>query len=111
MRYCLQHRDKMKSLCRKRYSDNLFLEVIQVRERSGREEWLSRWAYTLTGPNIVYYGHTIYYGYRWRKLCGKNIFIPLLGRTAKDDHNCSITIRDPFSGKMARAYVRDFEEV
>lgn len=90
-------------LCRKRYSENLCLEVVEIRIRNGREEWLSRWA--LSGTE------TIYYGYRWRKLCGKNIFIPSLGRCAKDFHNCSIVIHDPFNGKMSRAYLREFEGV
>lgn len=101
----LQHMDKMKFLYRKKYSDCVYLEVIKVRKRNGREEWLSRWAYSLSESN------TLYYGYRWRKLCGKNIFIPSLGRCAKDFHNCAITVRNPFNGRMSRAYLREFEGV
>lgn len=90
--------------CRKKYSDNLYLEIIETRIKRGRQELLSRWA--LIGTT------TVYYGYRWRKVCGKNIFIPSLGRTAKDGHiKCYITIRDQFNGKMARAYLKDFKVV
>ena len=89
--------------CRKKYSEDVYLEIVETRIKRGRQELLSRWAFNGTT--------TIYYGYRWRKVCGKNVFIPSLGRSAKDDHNLSITIRNPFNGKMSRAYLRDFEGV
>ena len=91
-------------LYRKRYSENLCLEIIDIRKRNGREEWLSRWAFE-DGET------TNYYGYRWRKICGKSVFVPSLGRLAKDEHNLAITTRDHFNGKMARAYLRDFWRV
>ena len=103
----MTHSEKRKNssvIYRKRYSENLCLEIVDERRRNGREEWLSRWAFD-DGET------TGYYGYRWRKICGKSVFIPLLGRLAKDEHNLAITIRDPFNGKMARAYLRDFWRV
>lgn len=87
---------------RRWYSENLCLEIVDTRRKNGREEWLSRWVFE-DGET------TNYYGYRWRKICGKSVFVPSLGRPAKDEHNLAITIRDPFNGKMSRAYLRDFE--
>lgn len=91
-------------VARKRYSENISLELLDLRRRNGREEILSRWVFA-DGET------TVYYGYRWRKICGKSVYIPSLGRLAKDEHNLAITIRNPFNGKMGRAYLTDFEEV
>ena len=91
-------------IARKKYSDDTYLEVVEVRIRNDRTECLSRWVkFDPDGsPKCSF-------GYRWRKICGKGVVVPSLGRAAKDDHNVSLTIRNPFNGRMNRAYTRDFE--
>lgn len=91
-------------MVRKKYADDTYLEVVDTRIKNGRFECLSRWV--KLNPD----GSTKRsFGYRWRKICGKDIVVPSLGRAAKDDHSLSLTIRNPFNGKMNRAYMRDFE--
>lgn len=88
-------------MSRKKYGDCLYLEVIDMRVRNGRIECLSRWnKFNSDGS----------FGYRWRKVCGKGVFVPSLDRAAKDEHSWSLSIRNPISGKMNRAYLRDFKK-
>lgn len=105
----MTHRETYRNktyILRKKYADNLYFEIIDVRIRNGRVECLSRWnKYNSDGILCSTFG------YRWRKVCGKDIIILYLNRPAKDDHNWSLTIRNPLSGKMNRVYLRDFEGV
>lgn len=89
---------------RRKYADNMYLEIIDVRIKNGRIECLSRWnKYNCDGILCASFG------YRWRKVCGKDIYIKALKRPAIDDHDWSLAIRNPSTGKMNRAYLRDFE--
>lgn len=92
-------------ILRKKYADDTYLEIIDIRLRNKRIECLSRW--TEFNPDGSF---NCSFGYRWRKICGKGIFVPSLDRPAKDYHSCSLTIHIPITGKMIRAYLRDFKE-
>lgn len=92
-------------MSRKKYDDDLYLEVIDMRVRNGRIECLSRW--NKFNPDGSF---NCSFGYRWRKVCGKGVFVPSLDRAAKDEHSWSLAIRNPISGKMNRAYLRDFKK-
>ena len=92
-------------MVRKKYDDGLYLEIIDMRDINGRIECLSRWI--KFEPNgLIKYS----FGYRWRKICGKGVFVPPLDRVAKDDHSLSLTILNPISGRRNRAYLRDFKK-
>ena len=77
-------------MTRKKYADDTYLEIIDMRVRNGRIECLSRWVKRDTD---------ISFGYRWRKICGKGVFVPSLDRAANDEHSWSLSIRNPISGK------------
>lgn len=87
-------------MTRKNLGDDVYIEIMDMRVKNGRVECLSRFnSIKRDGP----------FGYRWRKICGKGVFVPSLYRTAKDEHCLSITIRNPVNGKMNRVYLRDFD--
>lgn len=92
-------------MTRKKYNDNTYLEIIDMRVRNERIECLSRWV--KFNPDGSF---NCSFGYRWRKICGKGVFVPSLDRAAKDEHCWSLAIRNPISGKMNRAYLRDFKK-
>lgn len=92
-------------MVRKKYADDTYLEIIDINVRNGRVECLSRWV------KLNHDGsHKCSFGYRRRKVCGKGVIVPSLGREAIDHHNHSLSIRNPISGKMNRAYIRDFKK-
>lgn len=97
--------DKHPYMSRKKYGECLYLEVIDTRVRNGRFECLSRWNKFNSDGSF-----NCSFGYRWRKVCGKGVFVPSLGRAVKDEHSLSLAIRNPISGKMNRAYIRDFKK-
>ena len=92
-------------MLRKKHADDLYLEIIDMRVRDRRVECLSRWNKFNSDGSFSYS-----FGYRWRKICGKGVFIPSLDRAAKDEHNLSLSICDPFTGKRNRIYLRDFKK-
>ena len=96
--------DNMPYIVRKNLCDDVYFEIMDTRIKNGRLECLSRFNYVNSDWPII--GT---FGYRWRKICGKCVFIPLLDRTAKDEHCCSLTIRNPLNGKMSRVYLRDLK--
>ena len=97
-----EHRPYM---TRKKLGDDVYIEIMDMRVKNGRGECLSRFNRIKgDGPFIGTFS------YRWRKICGKGVFVPSLGRTAKDDHCWSLTIRNPLNGKMNRVYLRDFKK-
>lgn len=92
-------------MVRKNLDDDVYIEIMDMRVKNGRVECLSRFkSIKLDGPFIGTFG------YRWRKICGKGVFVPSLDRTAKDDHRGYLTIRNPLNGKMNRVYIRDFKK-
>lgn len=104
----MTHREtygKSPYMSRKKFADGMYLEIIDMRVKNGRVECLSRW--NKFNSDGSFYAS---FGYRWRKICGKDVFIPSLDRFAKDDHKYSLTIRNPITGKMNRAYLRDFKK-
>lgn len=82
--------------------NDLYIEVMDVRQRDGRSEWLTRYSRT-SGE------HVKVFGYRWRKICGKGIFIKALKRQAFDYHYPSLSIHDPVTHKQKRVYLIDFK--
>lgn len=90
---------------RKKLCNDVYFEIMDVRIKNGRAEYLSRFS------RINNYGLVIdTFGYRWRKICGKCIFVPSLNRLAKDDHSLSLAIRNPINGKMNMVYIRDLKK-
>lgn len=97
-----EHRPYM---ARKQLGKDVYIEILDMRVKNGRIECLSRFnRVKCDGSSIVAFS------YRWRKVCGKGVFIPSLDRTAKDGHNWSLTIRNPITGRMNRVYLRDFKK-
>ena len=94
--------DHRQYIVRKSLRDDVHIEIMDVRTKNGRIECLSR--FKTDGQDIAAFG------YRWRKICGKGVFVPSLGRTAKDEHCLSLTIRNPLNGKMNRVYIRDLKK-
>lgn len=96
--------DRRPYIVRKYFGDSIYFEVVALRLINGRGECLSRF-------NLVGYGGSSIetFGYRWRKVCGKGVLVPSLGREAKDDHNPSLTIRHPITGKMNRVYLQELK--
>lgn len=92
-------------MARKNLGDDVYIEIVDMRIKNGRIECLSRFNCDKSdGPLIGTFG------YRWRKICGKCVLVPSLGRTAKDGHCRSLTIRNPLNGKMNRVYLRDLKK-
>lgn len=97
--------DNKPYMIRKNLGSDVYFEIMDIRIKNGRLECLSRFnLYKSDWPLIGTFG------YRWRKICGKCIFVPSLDRTAKDEHCCSLTIRNPLNGKMNRIYLRDLKK-
>lgn len=92
-------------MVRKHLGDNVYVEIMDMRVRNGRIECLSR--FNRIKGDCPFIGT---FGYRWRKICGKGVFVPPLDRVAKDDHSWSLTILNPISGRRNRAYLRDFKK-
>ena len=92
-------------MLRKNLGDDVYIEIVDIRVKNGRVECLSRFnSIKRDGPFIGTFS------YRWRKVCGKDIFVQSLYRAAKDEHCLSLTIRNPLNGKMNRVYLRDFKK-
>ena len=92
-------------MIRKNLGDDVYFEILDIRIKNGRAECLSRFSC------IKSYGLVIEtFSYRWRKICGKCVFVPSLNRVAKDDHSLSLSIRNPINGKMNRIYIRDLKK-
>ena len=97
--------DNKPYIARKNLSEDVYIEIVDIRIKNGRTECLSRFSY------IKSYGLVIErFGYRWRKICGKGLFVPSINRVAKDDHSLSLSIRNPINGKMNRVYLRDLKK-
>ena len=97
--------DNKPYITRKNLGEDVYIEIVDMRVKNGRAECLSRFS------RIKSYGLAIErFGYRWRKICGKYVFVPSLNRVAKDDHSFSLSIRNPINGKMNRVYLRDLEK-
>ena len=92
-------------MLRKNLGDGVYIEIVDIRVKNGRVECLSR--FNSIKRDLPFIGT---FSYRWRKVCGKDIFVQSLDRTAKDEHCLSLTIRNPLNGKMNRVYLRDFKE-
>ena len=98
--------DNKPYMARKNLGEDVYIEIVDIRIKNGRTECLSRFSC------IKSYGLVIErFGYRWRKICGKGLFVPSLNRAAKDDHSLSLSIRNPINGKMNRVYIRDLKKV
>lgn len=82
-----------------RVSARVDFEVLGRRWRNGRVEFLSRFRDIENGAK---------FGYRWRKLCGRYVYIPALKRSAVDGHNTSFQIHCPQTGKVKRLYADQF---
>ena len=96
-----EHRPYM---TRKNLGDDVYIEIMDIRVKNGRVECLSRFNRIKgDGPFIGTFG------YRWRKICGKGVFVPSLDRTAKDEHCLSLSVHNPVNGKTNRIYIRDFD--
>ena len=92
-------------MLRKNLGDDVYIEIVDIRAKNGRVECLSRFnSIKRDGPFIGTFG------YRWRKVCGKGLFVPSLNRAAKDEHCLSLTIRNPLNGKNNRVYLSDFKK-
>lgn len=87
-------------LGRVQISGNLYIEIMDIRIRKERIECMSRFHDSELGA----------FSYRWRKICGKGVFVPYLERPAKDDHCWSLSFHNPVTGKQTRAYLRDFKK-
>ena len=92
-------------IARKNLGDDVYIEIMDIRVKNGRTECLSRFNRIKSGSPFI-----ITFGYRWRKICGKGLFVPSLNRAAKDGHCLSLTIRNPINGKMNRVYLRDLKK-
>ena len=97
--------DNMPYIVRKNLGDDVYFEIMDIRIKNGRLECLSRF-----NRDKSYSPFIGTFGYRWRKICGKCVFIPSLDRTARDEHCCSLTIRNPLNRKMNRVYLRDLKK-
>lgn len=97
-----EHRPYM---TRKHLGGNVYIEIMDMRVKNGRIECMSR--FNRINSDKPFIGT---FGYRWRKVCGKGVFIPSLDRPAKDNHCWSLAIRNPINGKMNRVYLRDFKK-
>lgn len=82
--------------------DSTYIEVLDVRYRDGRAEWMTRYAVIRGGAQVKTFS------YRWRKICGKGVVIKTLNRQAIDDHYPSLSIHDPVTHKQRRVYLIDF---
>ena len=91
-------------MSRKHIGDNIYFEVMEIRVKDDRVECLSRFK----EKECVPFARA--WGYRWRKVCGKGVVVPSLGRTAIDDHSISLTIRNPITGRMNRVYLRELKK-
>lgn len=97
--------DNKPYMIRKNLGEDVYIEIVDMRVKNGRTECLSRFSC------IKSYGLVIErFGYRWRKISGKGLFVPSLNRAAKDDHSLSLSIRNPINGKMNRVYLRDLKK-
>ena len=96
-----EHRPYM---TRKNLGDDVYIEIMDIRVKNGRVECLSRFNRIKSDGSFI--GT---FGYRWRKICGKGVFVPSLDRASKDEHCLSLTIRNPVNGKMNRIYMRDLD--
>ena len=91
-------------IVRKNLGEDVYIEIVDIRIKNGRAECLSRFSC------IKSYGLVIErFGYRWRKICGKGVFVPSLDRTAKDEHCLSLSVHNPVNRKTNRIYIRDFD--
>ena len=97
--------DNRPYIARKNLGDDVYIEIMDIRVKNGRTECLSRFNRIKSGSTFI-----IKFGYRWRKICGKGLFVPSLNRAAKDEHCLSLTIRNPINGKMNRVYLRDLKK-
>ena len=97
--------DNKPYMARKNLGQDVYIEIVDIRIKNGRTECLSRFS-CIKSYGLVIEG----YGYRWRKICGKGLFVPSLNRVAKDDHSLSLSIRNPINGKMNRVYLRDLKK-
>lgn len=97
--------DNKPYMIRKNLGDDVYIEIMDMRVKNGRIECLSR--FNCIKGDCPFIGT---FSYRWRKICGKGVFIPSLDRTAKDEHCLSLTIRNPLNGKMNRVYLRDLNK-
>ena len=62
-------------MTRKNLGDDVYIEIMDIRVKNGRVECLSRFNRIKSdGPFIGTFG------YRWRKICGKGVFVPSLYR-------------------------------
>ena len=89
-------------IVRKNLGKDVYIEIIDIRVKNGRTEFLSRFRRIKSDGAVI---ET--FGYRWRKICGKGLFVPSLNRAAKDDHCLSLSISNPINGKKNRIYLRD----
>ena len=92
-------------IARKNLGDDVYIEIMDIRVKNGRTECLSRFNRIKSGSQFI-----ITFGYRWRKICGKGLFVPSINRAAKDEHCLYLTIRNPINGKMNRVYLRDLKK-
>ena len=92
-------------IVRKNLGDDVYIEIMDIRVKNGRVECLSRFNRIKSGGPFI-----MTFGYRWRKICGKGLFVPSLNRAAKDEHCLSLTMRNPINGKMNRVYLRDLNK-
>lgn len=92
-------------MVRKNLGDDVYIEIMDIRVKNGRVECLSRFSYIKSDGLVIES-----FSYRWRKICGKDIFVPSLNRAAKDGHCLSLTIRNPINGKINRVYLRDLKK-
>lgn len=97
---CHQRFDNFSAKDRIQVSAHVDFEVLARRWRNGRVEFLSRFRDIENDAK---------FGYRWRKLCGRYVYIPALKRSAVDGHNTSFQIHSPQTGKVKRLYADDFD--
>ena len=97
--------DNRPYMVRKNLGDDFYFEIMDIRVKDGRVECLSRFNRIKSGCTFI-----MTFGYRWRKICGKCVFVPSLNRVARDDHSLSLSIRNPINGKMNRVYIRDLKK-
>ena len=83
--------------------NDVYIEVMDVSNRECRTELLTRYF------NEADDSKAKAFGYRWRKLCGKGIFVKSLNRVAIDGHYPSLSIHDPVTHKQRRVYLIDFK--